>query len=576
MNNMGKRLRVPWSPPDAAVEWAVDVVERSGVVELLSPWVDEGAGRNSTVTLSSFLDICIINSTRDYHVSHVKQFAQTAVGLSESQRRMLGIGNLTSTSAYDRIWRRWCRLYAALAREVVPGLDFEQFGNLLTLSSCAGRLRSHSAALDGTSKETWAILHNGPVLAIEDLDADEAQMRALAENDEGLPRASRQPTVYAIDANGRRQLTLDEDARGGRISATNAEPSRLRTGFEFHYITAIKDVVWSGDVSRIAFRNITQPYVIGFTVTPMGTHRADAVRDRLLWVAGEAGICDLTTDRGYFQLSPETFYYPLVNANFSIESKLHPYQQGIRPFSGSAIIFNNSLYHEDAPIAEGFNLPFAPRGADKATMLRFEAPFNALARWRYVLVSRDSNGTTWWKCPFCAGLLKSRQFPRSMRNGASAELVDVASTRTTCCDGLLRASAQDLRFHMNPPPGTTAWRMSIGRQNQAENANSMMKSNFIRMDKKHMRVLGTPKSILLGAFDLCGYNFDRQQCEDHQQSRSAATPQEGTFAALLSPEQLAVGAAVAPVTAVARAEARRGRPNSRPVRSNGAEEPGAA
>ncbi|MHB8221191.1 MAG: hypothetical protein ACYDHU_12865, partial [Acidimicrobiales bacterium] len=403
----------------------------------------------------------------------------------------------------------------------------------------------------------------------------ETQLRALLVNDEGLPRAGHELMVYAIDENGRRQLTLDPDARGGRMSATNSEPARLRIGFEFHYIVAIKDVVWTGNVHNIAFRNLTQPFVLGFAVTPMGAHRADAVRDRLLWLGREASICDVATDRGYFGLSPRSFHYPLGRAGFSIESKLHPNQQGRRPFSGPAIIFNNSLYHESAPIPEGFNLPFAPRGATHEGMLRHEAPFNELARWRYSLVSRDPNGTTWWRCPFCAGLLKSRQFPQSMRNGPAAEPVDVVSNRSTCCDGLIRATAEDLRFHMDPPPGTTAWRMSIGRQNQAENANSMMKSNFVRTDKNHMRVLGTPKSILLGAFDLCGYNFDRQECDDHRQPRAKPAPQPGTFDSLLTPEQLEAGNAVSEFTAASRSDARRGRPVRAPEPVN-SEEVGAA
>lgn len=244
--------------------------------------------------------------------------------------------------------------------------------------------------------------------------------------------------------------------------------------------------------------------------------------------------------------------------------KLHSYQQGVRPFSGPGIIFNNQLYHECAPIPEGFNLPFAPRGATLEQMLEFEAPFNELSRWRFTLVSTDPNGTRWWRCPFCSGLLKSRQFPRSMRNGVSAELVDVVSNRSTCCDGLVRTTAEDMRFNQFPVPGTTAWRMSIGRQNQAENSNSLMKTNFIKMDKKHMRVLGTEKSILMGAFDLVGYNLDRIRCwEEASPPTRLPSPQAGTFGALLTPDQVKVGDALRPLTATARAEARRGRPNPR-------------
>lgn len=568
-----KRIRPPWRPPDEAVEWAAAVVDRSGLVEELGGWVD-GRGRPHGIGLRPFLCAGLVLGTKEHHETHVKQIPTVVAGMSEEQLRHIGVADPRDVSAvghpalHDRLWRRWDRTNAALDRLVVPGLDTEEFANRLTLASCDGHIVSHSAALDGTAVKTWNVLH-GERIAVEDLDVDPPQLDRI-NDDADLPRGSRTPVPFGVGADGRKQWTLDPDGRSGHISAVGNRGAHLGIGYEAHLVTMVKDALWAGDPSHIAFRNTCPIQIPAFTLVPLGTNRGHAVVGRVLWLADKVGISTVNCDRGYFQLDRRNFYDPLAQAGIAVVSKLMGWQTGVRPFAGPGIIFNNYLYSEFAPIPADHNLPFAPRGSTRTVCERYEEPFNQLARWRCVPITREPNGTMYWRCPFCAGLLRSRRFPTSMRNPSTAPLVEVDTNRTTCCDGLIRTTATDMAYYQDgPPPGTTAWVLWDGTRNFSETANSLAKAGLIRLDEKAIRVATTPKHTLLAAFSVSGINWDQQlkaQEEARRPRPASRTPKPGTWADFLTAEQIAVGEQVRLVTAAARKEARRGIANTRPTR----------
>ena len=185
--------------------------------------------------------------------------------------------------------------------------------------------------------------------------------------------------------------------------------------------------------------------------------------------------------------------------------RLH--QRGDKPFSGNALLIDGQLFSPHLP-QELRDLPVPPRGASEAEKLTYEAKFNQRARWRLTRhAGPDKDGATRWKCPFCSGLLRSRSFPKTMRGSRSAPLVEVDAE--CCCDGTLTAMPAELPWTQDIPFGTTAWRISMGRRQVVESANSALKGAFADLSRGFFRVMGLVKMTALVGFTLAAYNLDR-------------------------------------------------------------------
>jgi hypothetical protein len=57
--------------------------------------------------------------------------------------------------------------------------------------------------------------------------------------------------------------------------------------------------------------------------------------------------------------------------------------------------------------------------------------------------------------------------------------------------------------------GTTAWRISMGRRQVVESANSALKGAFADLSRGFFRVMGLVKTTVLLGFTLAAYNLDR-------------------------------------------------------------------
>jgi hypothetical protein len=147
----------------------------------------------------------------------------------------------------------------------------------------------------------------------------------------------------------------------------------------------------------------------------------------------------------------------------------------------------------------------------------------------------DADGVTRWRCPFCAGLLRSRNFPETMRRSRTAPLVDLPETVTRCCSGIFSAPPAELPITQRIPFGTTAWRISMYRRQVVESANSALKGAFADLSRGFFRVFGRTKiSVLLG-FTIAAYNLDRVRsfraklAEDEAAPVRRAKRREGTW-----------------------------------------------
>jgi hypothetical protein len=213
--------------------------------------------------------------------------------------------------------------------------------------------------------------------------------------------------------------------------------------------------------------------------------------------ARDAGdpIEDVVWDPGYSLCKPGTVHHKLGQAGIHQTFQPVTHQRGIKPFSGEALLIDGQLFSPLLP-EELHDLPVPPRGASEEEKLAYEAKFNRRTRWRLTRhAGPDKDGATRWKCPFCSGLLRSRAFPSTMRRSRTAPLVDVDNEH--CCDGILTAMPVELPWRQSITFGTTAWRISMGRRQVVESANSALK------------VMGLAKMTVLVGFTLAAYNLDR-------------------------------------------------------------------
>ena len=130
-------------------------------------------------------------------------------------------------------------------------------------------------------------------------------------------------------------------------------------------------------------------------------------------------------DPGYSLCQPGTTAYPLAQAGIEQTLQLVTHQRGIRPFAGAALLLDGQLYSPMLP-AELRDLAAPTRFASGNYRLAYEKMFNQRARWRMVRhASPDPDGVTRWRCPLCAGLLRTRSLAKTMRGSRRAPLVQL-------------------------------------------------------------------------------------------------------------------------------------------------------
>ncbi len=102
-----------------------------------------------------------------------------------------------------------------------------------------------------------------------------------------------------------------------------------------------------------------------------------------------------------------------------------------------------------------------------------------------------------------------RTFPVTMRGARRAPLVDLGDDGTWCCSGTISVAPIELVRSQRIPFGTTAWRISTGRRQVVESANSALKGAFGDLALGCFRVLGQAKMTVLLGFAVAAYNLDR-------------------------------------------------------------------
>src|SRR5213082_2229749 len=101
-------------------------------------------------------------------------------------------------------------------------------------------------------------------------------------------RSSWKAKVLGVGKDGRKQYTVDRDARAGHRSATNSRPAGPYVGYELHLAVQARDVKWTNHIDKVSLSDEVPGVVTCLALTPAGTHRGRAIVDDLV-AASAAG-----------------------------------------------------------------------------------------------------------------------------------------------------------------------------------------------------------------------------------------------------------------------------------------------
>jgi hypothetical protein len=461
--------------------------------------------------LEALLVALQLNALHPHHEAHLVMAARVLNAMNDDQRAALGMQRWDPAEAYPRVERLFvtvCKILETGAADV----DATWCANQLARAAIPkDLLTSRSIAVDGTDVETWGRLR-GATLQV-DLDGEAAETQLTDETSAvALTKKGKKKTakVLATGLDGRKQYTADPDARAGHRSAKGNRNAGPFVGYELHLAVQTRDVRWTNHVDRTTLGPETPGVITTCKLVPAGSHRGKAVVDELIASKSDLHeISDVVWDPGYSLCQPGTTGHPLAKAGIEQTLELVTHQRGIRPFAGEALLLDGQLYSTFLP-AELRDLAMPPRYAPTPLRHAYEEKFNQRARYRYVRHAKpDKDGVTRWKCPFCAGLLRSRRFPSTMRRSRNAPLIDLPESVTKCCNGTLSAPAAELPLTQRIPFGTTAWRIAMYRRQVVESANAALQGMFANLSRGFFRVFGQVKISFLLGFTLAAYNLDR-------------------------------------------------------------------
>ncbi|HVM20604.1 MAG TPA: hypothetical protein VM307_11650, partial [Egibacteraceae bacterium] len=309
----------------------------------------------------------------------------------------------------------------------------------------------------------------------------------------------------------RKQYTKDRDARAGRRTPVQGLSEKY-VGYEFHAGTMVRSLVWTNFIDEVRFGPQVPGFITVLALTPAGSHRGDAVRDLLLnaRVHGQR-VTEVVCDPGYSLCRKETWHVPLRLAGIDQHFEPVTHQRGDQAYGGKMVSCDGTLLNLRTPREWlGKNLTYTRFNRPAEALEAEELAFNARALWRASRTTlADEKGRERFMCAFCAGrLVASGKRVRTVDGKNRGKRVKVPAG-VPCCDGTRLVKVDDIAWWQRLPFGTTAWRVSYRRRQQAETSNSALKGQFTNINEKFHRVMGRVKMLVVLAFTVAGYNFNR-------------------------------------------------------------------
>lgn len=462
------------SPRSNEIDDAIAFIKHAGVAHMLEEHL---ARRSDAVSALTVRGLLVATQLVGFARNHKMLFIDVTRILNTLDRPTLNIlemPNWKVNGSYDRVENLMDKIDDALtdgfdcinfATGEKTHVDAYYYANAVIRASVADDLVKDAAiAIDGTDLPTWGAMHTGPdeveldgeanALSEEEVDTD---YDALPDQRRPAKVESKKPTenkrtakVLGVGADGRKIYTCDTDARAGHRSATNQRNAGSYIGRDVHLGVTVRQMYSKDGVKQTSPGPAVPQLLVTMDVVPAGTHRGKAVIGSLLEAHG-AGLCsEVIPDPGYTLMKGETFHHLLQQADIPLIARPASHQrtkleQVDKPQTVSgALLLDGQFFSKHTP-KELLHLEMPPRGCSNEDKQPYIAKFEQRARYAYRRHEKPgADGTTRWKCPFCAGQLRCEQLPHTMRKGRHLPLVELPEGTTRCCDGILRVDADQL------------------------------------------------------------------------------------------------------------------------------------
>src|SRR3989454_7761760 len=98
---------------------ARQIIDKSGVLPVLTPLLETGVGRPRTLPLEAFLVAAQLNALHRHHQGHLVEITRTLNALTTEQLASLGVREWDRAEAYDRVERLFVSLCKVLEERPV-------------------------------------------------------------------------------------------------------------------------------------------------------------------------------------------------------------------------------------------------------------------------------------------------------------------------------------------------------------------------------------------------------------------------------------------------------------------------
>jgi hypothetical protein len=412
------------------------ILDRSGVPERLEALLPNGV-RPRQLTVRTLL-VGILLALADGRAAHLTRVHQALVGLSDTERRRLGVSvewkNGPHLLSYRQVERTVSLVVGAMAKEVPDGEP-------------TSVLRLVTDALVEASIPTE---HQGgsSSLAVDWTDVESYGRPPLKKGG----------------------ATADPEASWGHRRGDHpGQDDELYWGHYLGLATMVHD-----DAGPAVPELVRRMLATSCHVDPVPAF-VPVLSD--LASSGVA-LGDVLCDSGYSHRLPEHWALPVRALGADLVMDLHPHDRGTRGTHEGAICWNANLYCPSTPTAL-FALEPLARGASETERETHDAKSTELARYRFAVVSSDDgDGFHRVMCPAAAGKLRCPKRAASMALAHTRpEVLSVPEHAPVCCTQVTitvspSVNAKTRQKHDYP---SLAHRRSYGRRSAAERANSTIK-----------------------------------------------------------------------------------------------------
>lgn len=554
-------LRLDMSPAgfavsDTRLRAVLAAIDRSGIGPYLERRLRDHPGRPCTYS-PSMLAVGAVMSVMNGWTLEITDITKALAGIHPLARMDLGLHDDDGYFVgYRSVDHQFNRLTKALAdgwvdedgTECTTQWFIDAVINA-TVPEDAPALEA--ASIDGLALQTWArmrwpmnIEDDTVAAATVDAEAEAYEDRDEFTAPEGLgddpvqattpkrrrtkanPGPKKAKPAWPMSILDRRPVpTADPDARLGKRTVTQSQPTKMYAGFEAHIASQVRTAHWDGDPRHITLGDSVPNYVRGLRLTRAMEYRADAGTELVTTLKQQnPELTEVLADRGYTQLRAENFHDPIRQLGIKLVMDYKVAQlKHVVPYevpTGRRNVKNNTnpaqrvwrtaggIFHQYMP-AEFLDNPAVPwkTAAERAQV---EEYYNERAAYAYRVHSPGTGDAVRLACPACAGRLR----PLDINLAAATDTLDLpplvapAGTTSCCVQRLITTTATDRTPHWQEIPyGTTAWARSYGRRALVENTNSVLRTGLARLSRGFFRVFGKDKiefllGLALGALNL--------------------------------------------------------------------------